>query len=62
MKSTEIRTFDKSEIEKKIETEYSSLAELRFQLTNNSLKNTARIKVTRKNIARLKTVLNEKGA
>lgn len=35
---------------------------LRFQQANNQLDNTARMRVVRRNVARVKTVLNQKAA
>ena len=35
---------------------------LRFQQANNQLENTARVRVVRRDVARVKTILNQKAA
>ena len=57
MKKKEIKKLTKSEIEKKLETFKKDLFNLRFQKNNGQLKNPSKFKETRRNIARLKTLM-----
>ncbi len=59
MKANELRELTKAELENKLQELKSELFNLRFQLETGQLDNTARIKVVRREIARVKTVLNE---
>jgi len=56
MKANEIRELTTAEIEQKVKSLKEELFNLRFQLATGSLENTARLRVVRKSIARLKTV------
>jgi len=60
MKSTEIRNLSNDEIQEAIQDKTEELFNLRFQLATNQLENTGRLKQTRKDIARLKTIRKEK--
>ncbi len=60
MKIYEIREMSTEEIKKRIAEEESNLVDLRFQNELKSLTNTAKLKNTRKDIARMKTVLRER--
>lgn len=60
MKMTEIKELKTDEIKKKIQEEEDNLVDLRFSLELKQLSNTAKIKATRKDIARLKTVLRQR--
>ncbi|ORJ63087.1 50S ribosomal protein L29 [Geothermobacter hydrogeniphilus] len=62
MKASEIRELDAAELEKKILELDQELFNLRFQLHTGHLENTARIGQVRKDIARVKTVLQQKQA
>jgi large subunit ribosomal protein L29 len=60
MKIYEIREMSTEEIIKRIAEEESNLVDLRFQNELKNLTNTAKLKTTRKDIARMKTVLRER--
>tara|TARA_B100001996_G_scaffold269813_1_gene211022 strand:- start:1714 stop:1905 length:192 start_codon:yes stop_codon:yes gene_type:complete len=57
MKKKEIKKLTKSQITKDIDKLKKDLFNFRFQRINSQLKNPAKISVTKKNIARLKTML-----
>ena len=60
MKATELRDLTLDELITK-ETELSAeLFNLRFQLATNQLENPMRLPLTRKDLARIKTVIEEK--
>ena len=60
MKATELRELTIKEIEEKIENEKSFLVKQRLNHAISPLDNPLKIKETRRNIARLMTVLNQK--
>jgi large subunit ribosomal protein L29 len=60
MKTQDIRELSVEDIEKKISEEEGNMVDLRFTHQLKQLTNTAKIKLTRKDIAKLKTVLREK--
>lgn len=60
MKLFEIRQMTDEELRKRIIEEESNLVDLRFALATKQLTNTAKIKLTRRDIARMKTVLRER--
>jgi len=60
MKPSEIRNFSDDELQESIRNKTEEYFNLRFQLATNQLENTARMKQTRKDIARLKTIRKEK--
>ncbi|MBO8172771.1 MAG: 50S ribosomal protein L29 [Bacillaceae bacterium] len=60
MKANDFRNLTTAEIEQKLTGLKEELFNLRFQLATGQLDNTARIKQVRKDIARAKTVLNER--
>ena len=60
MKKKETKKLTKTEILKNIEKLKKDLFNFRFQKTNGQLKSPAKIKETRRTIARLKTNFNEK--
>ena len=60
MKKKEIKKLTKTEILKNIEKLKKDLFNFRFQKTNGQLKSPAKIKETRRTIARLKTNFDEK--
>jgi len=62
MKKKELSKLTKSEIIKNLENFKKDLFNLRFQKNNGQLKSPAKFKETRKNIARLKTLLKGKHA
>ncbi len=57
MKMYEIREMTNDELKKRIIEEENNLMDLRFQNALKSLANTAKIKMTKKDIARMKTEL-----
>ena len=60
MKIYEIREMSNEEIMKRIEEEEKNMSDLRFQHQLKNLTNTAKLNLARKDIARMKTVLNER--
>ena len=60
MKIYEIREMSTEEIIKRINEEESNLVDLRFQHELKNLTNTAKLKLVRKDIAKMKTVLKER--
>lgn len=60
MKMFEIRQMTDEELKKRIIEEENNLVDLRFALATKQLTNTAKIKLTRRDIARMKTVLRER--
>ena len=59
MKAFEIRNLSDGEIETKMEEAYEELFNLRFQLAIGQVKDPSRITLLKRDIARMKTVLNE---
>ncbi len=55
----ELRNHSDAELQNQLVAAKKELFNLRFQNATNQLDNTARIKEVRKNIARIKTVMNE---
>ena len=60
MKKKEIKKLTKTEILKNIEKLKKDLFNFRFQKINGQIKSAAKISETKKNIARLKTILGVK--
>ncbi|OPX20886.1 MAG: 50S ribosomal protein L29 [Desulfobacca sp. 4484_104] len=60
MKAADLRDLTEDELQIKLKEVSEELFNLRFQLGSQQLENTARLKATRKDLARLKTVLREK--
>jgi len=60
MKASEIRDLGVADLEKKIQDLNQELFNLRFQLHTGHLENSARLGQVKKDIARVKTVLQEK--
>ena len=60
MKATEIRNLSVEELDKKLSDLKKDLFMLRMQHATNHLDNPTRISATRRDIARVKTVLREK--
>lgn len=60
MKIYEIREMSTEEIIKRIQEEEANMVDLRFQHELKNLTNTAKIGLVRRDIARMKTVLNER--
>lgn len=62
MKMYEIREMSETELESRIAEEETNLVDLRFQHELKNLTNTAKLHLVKKDIARMKTMLNEKKA
>ena len=60
MKVKEIREKSSSDLEKELVELKSELFKLRFQLATNGLENPMKIKNTKKDIAKIKTILRER--
>ena len=60
MKANEIRNMTSSDLEKELVELKSELFKLRFQLATNGLENPMKIKTTKKDIAKIKTILKER--
>ncbi|MFA3782839.1 50S ribosomal protein L29 [Melioribacteraceae bacterium 4301-Me] len=60
MKMYEIREMSTEEIKKRILEEEINLTDLRFQHELKNLTNTAKLRLVKKDIARLKTVLKQR--
>ena len=62
MKKKDLKKLSKTEILKKLESFKKDLFNLRFQKNNGQLKSPAKFKETKKNIARLKTMIRGSNA
>ena len=62
MKKKEIKKMSRTEMLKNLEAFKKDLFNLRFQKNNGQLKNPAKFKETRKNVARLKTYMKGENA
>ncbi|PLV55643.1 50S ribosomal protein L29 [Thermotoga sp. SG1] len=60
MKASELRNYTDEELRSLLEEKKRQLMELRFQLAMGQLKNTSLIKLTKRDIARIKTILRER--
>jgi|UniRef100_A0A7C3WR55 large subunit ribosomal protein L29 len=60
MKAADLRDLTVEELSAKLKEVMEEYFNLRFQHSTNQLDNTARLRQTKKDIARLKTVLREK--
>ena len=60
MKKQEIKKLSKDEILKNIDKFKKDLFNFRFQKVNGQITNPSKINVTKKNIARLKTIISRK--
>ena len=60
MKAKELRDLTSEELMNKLNGFKSELFSLRFQLATGQLENTARIKMVKQDIARVKTILAER--
>ena len=60
MKIFQIREMSTSEIEKRILEDQKNLVDLRFQQELKQLTNTAKLRITRKDISKMKTILAER--
>ena len=57
---SELRSLTDVELNQKLQEAYQELLNLRFQKATKQLDNTARIRVVRRQIAKINTVLREK--
>lgn len=60
MKPSEIRQLTTEELHRELDNRMKELFNLRFQAATEQMVNTARIRKTRRDIARLKTILSER--
>ncbi len=60
MKAFELRELSDTELIKRIQEEEESLAHLRFQKVISQLENPMKLRLTRKDIARMKSILRER--
>ena len=60
MKAFEARSLSDQELKTKLEENFEQLFNLRFQLAAGQVKDTNRISAVKRDIARLKTVLQER--
>jgi large subunit ribosomal protein L29 len=60
MKTQELRDMTVDELTRRIEQNQTELFNLRFQKAKNLLDNPARLRLARKEIARIKTIITEK--
>ncbi len=61
MKASEVRNLTTEDIRKQLNDNHQELFNLRFQIETRRLKNYQRIQDVRRDIARLHTVLRERG-
>ena len=62
MKAFEIRNMTDQEIQTKMEETYEEIFNLRFQQAIGQAKDSNRVKLLKRDVARMKTVLNEREA
>jgi large subunit ribosomal protein L29 len=60
MKAVELRQMSLEELKKRLADEQESLANLRFQLATSQLESPIQVRTTRRDIAKLETVIREK--
>ncbi|HDM76258.1 MAG TPA: 50S ribosomal protein L29 [Deltaproteobacteria bacterium] len=60
MRASELRDMSLEELEAKLKEFSEALFNLKFQHATGQLDNTAQLKKTRRDIARVKTIINEK--
>ncbi len=60
MKAVELRQLSLEELKKRLSDEQESLANLRFQLATSQLESPIKVRTTRRDIAKLETVIREK--
>ena len=60
MKTEDVRAKNDSELESEIMALKKEQLNLRFQRATGQLENTARVKAVRRDIARIKTILNQR--
>ncbi len=60
-KPSDLRSRTEDELGEQLETLGKEIFNLRFQRASGQLENTARVRQVRRNIARIKTILGERG-
>lgn len=60
MKATEVRTLDDADLHQRVDDLREELFNLRFQYATRQLTNHARMRVVRRDIARIQTVLRQR--
>jgi large subunit ribosomal protein L29 len=60
MNSTEIRVLSTDEIRSRLSDTRNEMMNLRFQVVTGQLTDTSRLRVTRREVARLETILTER--
>ncbi len=60
MKAHELKTLPLDELKKRLSEEQESLSNLEFRLATSQLESPIKVRTTRREIARLRTVINEK--
>ena len=60
MKASEIRDLSIDELRKRLADEEENLGNLRFQLATGQLESPIKVRTVRRDIARLRTLINEK--
>jgi len=61
MKAAELRDLSDEELRRKLRELQEELFNLRFQLATGQIENVGRIRMVRRDIARLKTIQHQKG-
>jgi len=61
VKAAELRDLDEGELRRRLRELQEELFNLRFQLATGQIENVGRIRMVRRDIARLKTILPQKG-
>ena len=59
VKVSEIKDLDQKELQQRLVEAEEELENLRFQLASHQLDNTAKVKIARRDVARLRSVLRE---
>ncbi len=60
MRATELRELTMEELRKRLSEEEENLANLRFQLATSQLESPIRVRMVRRDIARIQSVIREK--
>jgi large subunit ribosomal protein L29 len=60
MKTFEIKDLSDSELVKRIADDKESLAHMKFQQATKQIENTAKLRIIRRDIARMMTMLNQR--
>ena len=60
MKAAELRGMSEADLQKRLNDSRQELFNLRFQLATRRLENTSRIRVVRKDVARILQIMNDR--